>query len=228
MTTADSSVTSGPALPHGWRRSPLKDLCESIRTGPAMRASDKGRTQADGDVPIVLPRDLRGNRVLAADPVAVPAMPRERARTLEKHLLREGDILIVRTGTVGRLALVTGEYTGWLYHHGLVRLRTSTEGPARAAYLAAYLGSATAQGWLRDRSVTAVIPSVSTRTLGELPVLLPPAAEQQTIGATLAALDEKARVHSEIARLTGEYRDTLAEALLTGVLAPSHEPGGRA
>ncbi|MFE1589188.1 restriction endonuclease subunit S [Streptomyces sp. NPDC058737] len=203
-------------MPRGWRRTPLRDLCESIQAGPSVRASDKGRSQADGDVPIVLPRDLRGNRVITEEPETVPAMPRERARSLEKYVLREGDVLVARTGTVGRLALVTGEHTGWLYHHGLVRLRLPAEGPAQAAYLAAYLGSEAAQDWLRGRSAGSVVPSVSTRTLGELPVLLPPPEQQQTIGETLAALDEKVRVHSEIARVTGEYRRTLAEALLTG------------
>ncbi|MFI1757291.1 restriction endonuclease subunit S [Streptomyces sp. NPDC020571] len=131
-------------------------------------------------------------------------------------MLRQGDIPVARTGTVGRLALVTGEHTGWLYHHGLVRLRLPAQGPAHAAYLAVYLGSEATQNWMRARSAGSVIPSVSTRTLGELPVLLPPATEQQTIGETLAALDEKIRVHSEITRVTGEYRRTLAEALLAG------------
>ncbi|MCX5036944.1 restriction endonuclease subunit S [Streptomyces coelicoflavus] len=221
MTTADGSrspdrsVRHG-SVPHRWLLKPLKSLCESVQTGPSVRGADRGRTQADGDVPIVLPRDLRGNRVVTEEPETVPAMPWERARTLEKYVLREGDILVARTGTVGRLALVTGEHTGWLYHHGLVRLRLPAEGPARAAYLAAYLGSEGAQDWLRARSAGSVVPSVSTRTLGELPVLLPPPTEQQTIGDTLAALDEKVRVHSEIARVTGEYRRTLAEALLAG------------
>ncbi|MFI8088257.1 restriction endonuclease subunit S [Streptomyces sp. NPDC086080] len=213
---ADSSTSPDRFVPRGWSRSQLTDLCESVQAGPAVRPVDKGRTQADGGVPIVLPRDLRGNRVITADPAAVPAMPWERARTLEKYLLQEGDILIARTGTAGRLALVTGEHAGWLYHHGLVRLRLAVQGPAQAAYLAAYLGSEAAQDWIRSRAAGSVIPSVRTRTLGELPVLLPPEAEQRTIGATLAALDEKVRAHSEIARVTGEYRRTLAEALLTG------------
>ncbi|CAL9505819.1 restriction endonuclease subunit S [Streptomyces sp. enrichment culture] len=213
---AETGASPDRSLPDGWTQSPLKELCETVQAGPSARAADKGRTQADGDVPIVLPRDLRGNRVSTAEPAAVPAVPWERARSLEKYLLREGDILVVRTGTVGRLALVTGEHSGWLYHHGLVRLRLPDQGPTRAAYLAAYLGSETAQAWTRDRSAGSVVPSVSTRTLGELPVLLPPQAEQQTIGETLAALDEKVRAHSEIARVTGEYRRTLAEALLTG------------
>ncbi len=43
-------------------------------------------------------------------------------------------------------------------------------------------------------------------------MLLPPAAEQEAIGATLAALDAKVRAHTEIARVTQVYRRVLADA----------------
>ncbi|MET7691044.1 restriction endonuclease subunit S [Streptomyces sp. NPDC005483] len=210
----------GSALPRGWRPTLLKDLCVSLQTGPAAHAQDKGHTRADGGVPIVLPRDLRGQRIVSvADPAAVPAMSWARARAREQYLLTAGDILLTRTGTVGRVALVTGEHDGWLFHPNLVRLRLPDDGAAQPAYLAAYLSSRSAQAWMDTRAAGAVIPSVSIRTLGELPVPLPPAAEQRTIGATLAALDDKIRAHSELVQATGEYRDVLAEALLTGALA---------
>ncbi|MBQ0830816.1 restriction endonuclease subunit S [Streptomyces tagetis] len=209
---------TGLHLPEGWRCAPLRDLCASLRAGPASRVQDKGHTQADGGVPVVLPRDLGGQRITTAEPGLVPAVPRERARALEQHLLAEGDILITRTGNVGRLALVTGEHSGWLFHANLVRMRLPGAGPAQAPYLAAYLSSGTAQDWVRARTAGSVIPSVSIRTLGELPVPLPPQAEQRAIGATLAALDEKIRAHTEIARTTVQYRAVLADALLTGVV----------
>lgn len=209
---------SGLHLPDGWQLVRLGSLCASVQAGPGGRAEDKGRTQADGGVPVVLPRDLRGQRVATAEPAAVPAISWERARALEKYLLAEGDILITRTGNLGRLALVTGDHGGWLFHPNLVRLRLPDAGSARASYLAAYLSSGAAQDWIRTRAAGSVIPSVSIRTLGELPVPLPPYEEQQAIGATLAALDDKIRAHTEIARATGEYRDALADALLAGVL----------
>lgn len=208
----------GLLLPHGWQRVPLKELCASLHAGAAVRAQDKGRTQADGGVPVVLPRDLREQRITTAEPAAVPAVPWQRARALEKYLLAEGDILITRTGNVGRLALVTREHGGWLFHPNLVRLRLPDGGPARASYLAAYLSSGTAQEWIRARAAGAVIPSVSIRTLGGLPVPLPPDAEQRAIGAILAALDDKIRAHTEIARATSEYRGLLADALMAGLL----------
>jgi type I restriction enzyme S subunit len=197
----------------------LKDLWASVQAGPSRRPSDKDLTRADGGVPVVQPRDLRGLRVVTGGPSDVPAIPGDRARTLAKYELAEGDILLTRTGTVGRCALVTEEHTGWLFHPNLVRLRLSGTGLVEAAYLVAYLGATTAQDWIRARTAGSVIPSLSIRTLGELPVVLPPLAEQEAIGATLAALDDKIQAYSEITRATRAYRAVLADALMNGVLS---------
>ncbi len=78
----------------------------------------------------------------------MPALSWERARTLVKYELAEGDILLSRTGTVGRCALVTGEHAGWLFHPNLVRLRLPEAGQAGAAYLAAYMSATAAQDWI--------------------------------------------------------------------------------
>jgi hypothetical protein len=186
--------------------------------GPAVKGEE--RTVAEAGVPLVLPRDVVHQRITPVESVGV--LP-EKAHTLRKYLLAEGDLLVVRTGTVGRCALVTREHGGWLYHANLFRLRL--DGPDRdlAAYLVGYLSAGFAQDWMRRRSVSAVIPSLSIRELGELPVLVPPPAERQAIGETLAALDEKVRVHTEIAQATGEYRSTLADLLMTGALALEHD-----
>jgi type I restriction enzyme S subunit len=214
VTTSDE-----PALPTGWSRRPLRELCGSIQAGPAQRAEDKSRARASGGTPLVLPRDLRGRRIVTEEAASVPAVPWERARSLTKYELAEGDILLTRTGTVGRCALVTAEHTGWLFHPNLVRLRLPEEGPVTAAYLVAYLSATAAQDWIRAQGVAvAVVPSLSIRTLSELPVLLPPDADQAAIGATLAALDDKIQAHTEIARATRAYRSELADALMNGVL----------
>ncbi|WP_406456816.1 restriction endonuclease subunit S [Streptomyces sp. NBC_01622] len=214
------TVTDGVVPPEGWSCRPLRELCTSIQVGPGGgRPEDKGRTWADGGTPVVLPRDLRSRRIVPQEAAAVPAISWERARTLVKYELAQGDVLVTRTGTVGRCALVTGEHAGWLFHPNLVRLRLDEEGPVGAAYLAACLSAAVAQDWIRTRTAGAVIPSLSIRTLGELPVFLPPEAEQEAIGAALAALDDKIRAHDESARATRAYRSALADALMNGVLS---------
>ena len=205
--------------PDGWSLRPLAELCALIQVGPGARTEDKGRTQADGGVPLVLPRDLHGQRIVTGDAAAVPAISWDRARTLVKYELAEGDLLLTRTGTVGRCALVTSEHVGWLFHPNLVRLRLPEAGPVGSAYLAAYLSATAAQDWISTRTARAVIPSLSIRALGELPVSVPPAAEQAAIGATLAALDDKIQAHAEIVRATRAYRGALADALTNGILS---------
>ncbi|MGW7424341.1 restriction endonuclease subunit S [Streptomyces sp. NPDC054813] len=215
-----TDVSTGPGsvpLPAGWRRLPLKELC-SLQVGPAVKGEE--RTDADDGVPMVLPRDVVHQRITPADSVGVI---RDKARALVKYRLAEGDVVVIRTGTVGRCALVTREQDGWLYHANLVRLRLRELDLSLAAYLAGYLSAGLAQSWIHTRSASAVIPSLSTRELGELPVFLPPSPEQKAIGDTLAALDEKVRVHTDIARATGEYRALLADLLMTGALSPPDE-----
>lgn len=213
MTTVDQLV------PPGWSRRPLRELCASIQSGPGVRTQDKERAQADGGEPVVLPRDLHGLRITSQEATAEPAIPWDRAETMGKYRLAIGDILITRTGTVGRCALVTRTHADWLFHPNLVRLRLPEDALVFAAYLAAYLSATSAQDWISTRTAGAVIPSLSIRTLGELPVLLPPIAEQTAIGATLEALDDKIQAHAEIVRATRAYRSALADALMNGVLS---------
>ena len=208
-----STQPDDPGLPSGWRRSLLKDLCSSMQAGPAL--SREERTGADG-VRLVLPRDLTDQRIAPTENTAVTW---DKARRLERFRLEAGDILVTRTGTVGRCALVTEAESGWLYHPNLLRLRLDEADRSSAPYLTGYLSAGVAQQWVEARATRSVIPSISTRVLGELPVLLPPPAEQQAIGATLAALDDKIRAHNELARVTAEYRSALADGLMTGVLS---------
>lgn len=208
----ESTRPDGPGLPVGWRHCLLKDLCSSMQVGPAISGAE--RVGEDG-LRLVLPRDLTDQRIAPAEHVAVTW---DKARGLERYRLDAGDILMTRTGTVGRCALVTGEESGWLYHANLIRIRLKAD-VARAAYVTGCLSAGDAQHWIQARAARAVIPSVSTRVLGELPVPLPPVAVQEAIGATLSALDDKIRAHTEIARATAEYRGALADAFMTGVLS---------
>ncbi|MEU5040177.1 restriction endonuclease subunit S [Streptomyces griseorubiginosus] len=212
----DASDGPGP-LPAGWQRLALRELC-TFQVGPAVKGEE--RTDAQAGVPLVLPRDVVHQRITPAESVGV--VPKK-AITLRRYALAMGDVLVIRTGTVGRCAMVTGEQDGWLYHGNLFRLRLTEPDPSLAAYLVGYLSAAFAQSWMHKRSVSAVIPSLSTRELGELPVFVPPPAERKAIGETLAALDEKVRVHAEIARVTGDYRSALADLLMTGALSAQHD-----
>jgi restriction endonuclease S subunit len=141
----------------------------------------------------------------------------EKARGLLRQRIAAGDILVTRTGTMGRVALVTAHEHEWLPNTHLLRVRPHD--PAQAPYLVAYLARRATADWLERRAVgTTGMRSITVRTLSELPVMLPPVEQQRDIGVTLAAVDEKIRAHEEIVRTTSALRDILSDLLMSGRL----------
>ncbi|MFF8994131.1 restriction endonuclease subunit S [Streptomyces sp. NPDC014983] len=194
-------------LPEGWARVALGKICDIQAGGPALRKKDHVRA----GVPVIRPGDLRHRRVSAH---TVAHLDPEHARGLFRYRLAAGDILVTRTGTVGRAALVTEGESGWLYNTHLLRVRAHD--PSQAPYLLAFLADRRVVDWLERRAAgTTGMRSVGVRTLKDLPVSLPPLDRQRDIGAALNAVDEKLRVHEEIVRTTTELRETLAELLMT-------------
>lgn len=74
--------------------------------------------------------------------------------------------------------------------------------------------------WFAAHSSGTAIPSINTKTLGSLPVSLPPLTIQLAIGQTLDALNQKIVAHESICRATAEIRDALLPLLLSGRVTP--------
>ncbi|MCL7369110.1 MULTISPECIES: restriction endonuclease subunit S [Streptomyces] len=208
--TAESVEERGPApdRPGDWGRVRLGDICDVQGGGPAVRAAE----QVPEGVPLVRPADLRHQRISAGP--AMTFVDPERARGWGKYRLLADDILVTRTGTVGRVALVTGRESGWLYNTHLFRVRVKD--PLRAPYLLARLSHHSSRDWLERRAAgTTGMRSITLRTLQDLPVPVPTADRQKEIGAALRAVDEKIRAHEEVVRATADLRETLADLLLS-------------
>ncbi|MFD5337080.1 restriction endonuclease subunit S [Streptomyces hawaiiensis] len=207
------NADSRDGIPDGWQPAPLGDICDIQAGGPALRRSEG----APDGVPLVRPADLRHRRI-SPEP-GMPHVSPERSRDFRRHRLVADDILVSRTGTVGRAALVTAHEQDWLYNSHLLRVRPYD--PAQSLYLVAYLARRATADWLESRAVgTTGMRSITVRTLSDLPVLLPPVEQQRDIGAALAAIDEKIRAHEDIVRTTGALRDTLSDLLMSGQRPP--------
>ncbi|MFI5978107.1 restriction endonuclease subunit S [Streptomyces sp. NPDC051452] len=193
--------------PREWPRVALGEICDIQAGGPTVRRDEQTRA----GIPVVRPGDLRHRRISAH---SVVYLDPEKAGELRKFRIAPGDILVTRTGTVGRVALVTEEESGWLYNTHLLRVRAHD--PAQAPYLLAFLSGRRAADWLERRAAgTTGMRSITLRTLHDLPVSLPPLDRQREIGGALEAIDDKIRAHEEIVRVTADLRESLAELLLT-------------
>ncbi|MGW3800028.1 restriction endonuclease subunit S [Streptomyces clavifer] len=195
-------------VPEGWLVAQLSELCE-LRSagllGTVLKEAEPGA------VPLVRPGDLRERRIVHSGSAFVSDRPTE---GLDRGRIRAGDILVTRTGTVGRVALVTDAETGWFHNSHVLCVRPSDA--ATAPYLAAFLAGPGAVAWMKSHSAGSAIRSITVGTLAALPVVLPPLVEQHRIGSLLGALDEKIRMHEEIARTTGLLRESVAGLLMSG------------
>jgi restriction endonuclease S subunit len=200
--------------PGDWRHVPLGEVCD-ILTGPGGARLPEAKT-ISAPTPIIAPKDIRNNRLA---PETVATVSADAARELARYRLSPDDVVVVRTGELGRQALIGTQHAGWLFGTACLRLRPKAEVNGR--YLLYYLGHPRVRDWIKRNASGSTVPSLNVATVQALPLLLPPAPEQRAIGEILAALDRKVELHERIARTTSELRDSLLHPLLAGVpIAP--------
>ncbi|KAB2366748.1 N-6 DNA methylase [Actinomadura montaniterrae] len=193
----------------------LGDLCDAVPGPSGTRLKEVRRS--DGGVPLIAPKHIRGGRVIASDPELIDP---EEAERLVRFRVEDGDLLVVRTGSAGRVALVTPRETGWIYATNLTRLRCRRPDELDPRYLFAYLSAPAAQGRIGDLAARAtVIQSLGKGRFEEWRLPLPPLAEQRRVGDAVHALDEQVTAHRALADEAARTRDALAAGLVTGLLS---------
>ena len=196
------------AVPDSWGHARLADLC-GILAGPSgTRLRIEQRTS--GNIPVITPQSLRNNRIAEDGDSAVSY---EQARSLARYRVRPMDTVVVRTGALGRQGLASEDQDGWLLGSGCLRLRPGH--PLDARYLAYYLGHPSVRDWIIRNGVGSAIPTLTTKTLGALPVVVPPGETQAAIAETLNAFDEKITIHEQIAATTAALRDAIIPTLFS-------------
>ncbi len=198
-------------VPDDWSLVSLGEVCE-VQAGPS-GGSVGAAQQAESGVPLLAPRNIASGRITGD----VVFLRPERAKRLEHYRLRPGDIVGTRTASIGHYALVGAEHAGWLFGTACLRIRPQES--VDSEYLLHYLRNPTIREWVEQNSLS-TIASINTRTIRNLPFVLPPMIVQESIGSVLSALDEKIAIHDEISRRTTELRDRLSPLLLTGALSP--------
>lgn len=119
---------------------------------------------------------------------------------LARYALREGDIVVSRVGSVDRRALVHQSEEGWLFSGRCLRIR-----PDRAKinpeYLSWVLGAPNVRDTLRRIAFGATMPSLNTKLLSDLSILVPPMQYQEWAASIFRALDNKIDVNRRMARV---------------------------
>jgi restriction endonuclease S subunit len=202
-------------VPDDWTTARLGDVCD-ILAGPS-GAVLHGETHTASGVPVVAPKDLKGNRIVLDGSLFVAPDAAERLR---RYRLAAGDIVCARTGEIGRHALVSGPQAGYLFGTACLRLRARE--PVGYDYLAYYLDHPGVRDWIDRNATGSAIPSLTAATLGALPFVLPPERVQTAVSEILGALDEQIAVHDRISRTAARLRDALLPLLILGSGLPQN------
>lgn len=194
---------------HPWIR--LDEAYEVI-AGPSGTFLDGLHDGLDG-VPVIGPQNLADDHTI--DVRLLRRLPQGRDRKLARFTVRAGDLLVVKQGALGRLAVVGSTQESWLFGSSCLRLRARDE-RVLPAFLAWYLGHPPVREELLQRASVGTIPAFNAATLREVQVPVPPLVDQEAIAATLDAVQIQARLHRESARRLDELCPSLFAELLHG------------
>ena len=191
----DSGIPLLGSIPDHWRVTRLKFLGE-VRTGVAL----SGRLRDEPDTahyPYLRVANVQDGYLDLTDIRTLP-LPRSEAHS---YLLHPGDVLMNEGGDadkLGRGAVWTGEVDPCLHQNHVFAVRLHA---LRPAWLALWISGLFAKAFFESRAKQSTnLASISASNLMELPVLLPPDAEQSAI---IRAVDN--RTHDmELTRAAAE------------------------
>ena len=157
---------------------PLDDVAEvfaGVEYGKSMTTE-----QGDGPVSAGLVRAADVNHPGALSPSLF--LTQEGGAQIEsKHRLLAGDILLSLSGAIGALKIVprTGGTVGAVADRRLAVIRPGER--ISSLFLVSFLASEAYQNWLRGHARGASVQDLSVRTLGHLPLPVPPVAVQERV-----------------------------------------------
>lgn len=194
-------------LPNGWAQSSLGEICEPSQYGYTAKAG------ASGNIHFLRTTDITSGSI---DWDTVPYCDVD-DDTREKYLLRDGDVVISRAGSVGYSFLIRQPRPA-VFASYLIRFRPTIN----ADYFRYFLQTPDYWKSISEQSLGIAVQNVNASKLAELKVPVPPAAEQTRIVAKLEEL--LSDLNAGVAELKaaqkklGQYRKSLLKAAVEGAL----------
>ena len=169
----------------------LSDIAE-VRTGP-FGSQLHNEDYVSTGTPIVTVEHL-GNRRFSKQ--NLPLVSDDDKKRLSKYLLQEGDIVFSRVGSVDRCSYVTSAENDWLFSGRCSRVRCGNN--CHPLFLYYYFCKESVKQYIKSIAVGATMPSINTKLMAEIPILLPKLEEQRCIADILSSFDDKIELNRRI------------------------------
>ena len=199
----------------GMRRH-LGDVAE-ITAGPSGSLLERLNDGPDG-IPVISPSDITSRHTVETRKLR--RVPVRDAQKLTRFVLREGDILVVRQGSLGRLALIGADCATWLYSSSCLRIRARRE-LLQPEYLVSVLSYPPTLDELLEQALPGTVPSINSEVLNNLRIVLPSVKQQQGISEITSDIEAQICVHAEII----ERLETLKPAIFRDLIEKAQQHG---
>ena len=201
-----------------WEKVKLGDISANIQTGPFGSQLHQSDYSEEG-TPVVMPKDLVAGHISEA---SIARVSDDHVSRLNRHKIQVGDILYSRRGDVGRCAFATEYEKGWLCGTGCLRVTIDTE-KAVPKFVFYQLQKAETIGWVEKHAVGSTMLNLNTSILSNVPVELPPIAEQKRIVEILSAFDALIENNQKQIKLLEEAAQRLHKEWFVDLRFPGYE-----
>lgn len=171
-------------IPEGWLGSTLGEISK-VQTGP-FGSQLKNEQYITGGTPVVTVEHIVDFKIKDFN---YPSVTEEDKNRLSKYLLKEGDIVFTRVGSVDLSAYVNKNQDGWIFSSRMLSVRPIKE--VNSKFLSYFFQQKVFRNYILKIAVGATMPSINTGILKEIPVSYPPLNEQQSIAQILTSFDDK-------------------------------------
>lgn len=207
----DSGVEWIGEVPEHWEVNRLKTLCRTIRNGYVGPTRD---LYVDDGIPYIQSVHIKDGDIL---------FEREEYYVTkdwaDKHpKIYKGDIVVVQTGDIGQIALVTNKFDK-CNCHALIILSINNN-VISSEYLSLYLRSHIGKELMLQTKTGALLPHLNSTQIGDTTTIVPPLSEQQEIVSYIESqtvrLDKSIEKAEHQIELLQELKQSIITEVVTG------------
>lgn len=208
-------------IPANWEWVRLGDLCSKFSTGPFGTMLHKEDYVLEGGVPLVNPTNLQDGVI---DSNKIKLVKKEKYESLRPYVLETNDIVLARRGDLSKCAIVSENENLWLAGTGAFFLKLVL---VNVNYFIRLYRTSFVQSYLVADSIGSTMDNLNQTTLGNLPIPLPPLAEQQRIVAKIeeafAEIDAIEKNKELLKTHIKQTRQKILDLAIHGKLVPQNK-----
>jgi type I restriction enzyme S subunit len=215
----DCSATS--EIPYEWIWKKVVNLGhfgeDTVKTGP-FGAILISKEFVSSGIPIIAIGNVQWGKFDLSG-ARVDYVTEKKALELEKYRVHTGDVLFTRSGTIGRSLVVPDFADHWLMSYHLLRVRADPNLIVPQYLYFVFAGCESSKEYTSDATIGSTRPGINTTILENLPVPLPPLAEQREIVRRVGLLFERADAIEREVAAAGRRCERLTQAVMVNAFS---------